>query len=35
MPAEHRRQLVDALLSFAVAAEEPPAFANSATMLGW
>jgi DNA-binding MarR family transcriptional regulator len=35
MPAEHRRQLVDALLSFALAAEEPPAFADSATMLGW
>jgi len=35
MPVEHRRQLVDALLSFAGAADEPLAFADPATLLGW
>lgn len=35
MPVGHRRHLVDALLSFAAAADEPLAFADSATTLGW
>jgi len=35
MPGEHRRHLVDALLSFAAAADEPAAIADSATALGW
>lgn len=35
MPLGHRRHLVDALLSFAAAADEPLAFADSATALGW
>lgn len=35
MPVEHRRHLVDALLSFAEAADEPLACPDSATLLGW
>ena len=35
MPPGHRRHLVEALLSFAAAADEPLAFADSATRLGW
>lgn len=35
MPARSRRQLVDALLTFAAAADEPLAVADAATSLGW
>ena len=35
MPVEHRRHFVDALLSFAEAADEPLASSDSATLLGW
>ena len=35
MPAAQRTALVDALLAFAQAADEPPAVNDSATMLGW
>ncbi len=35
MPVGHRRHLVEALLSFAAAADEPLAFTDSATALGW
>ena len=35
MPVGHRQHLVDALLSFAAAADEPLAFSDSATALGW
>jgi DNA-binding MarR family transcriptional regulator len=35
MPVGHRRHLVDALLSFAAAADEPVAFADSGAALGW
>lgn len=35
MPPASRRQMVDALLAFATAADEPLAMADSATLLGW
>ncbi len=35
MPVEHHRHLVDALLAFSAAADEPLAFTDSATLLGW
>jgi len=35
MPARHRHMLVDALLAFAEAADEPVALIDSATRLGW
>lgn len=35
MPVGQRQHLVEALLSFAAAADEPLAFADSATALGW
>lgn len=35
MPAEQRSVLVDALLAFAEAADEPVAVADTATRLGW
>lgn len=35
MPASQRAGMVEALLAFAEAAEEPPAVGDSATMLGW
>lgn len=35
MPGGSRRQLVEALLAFAAAADEPLAVADSATLLGW
>jgi DNA-binding MarR family transcriptional regulator len=35
MPAGRRRQLVEALEAFTLAADEPRALADSATLLGW
>jgi hypothetical protein len=34
MPAAHRDRLVDALIAFSEAADEPPV-SDSATSLGW
>ena len=35
MPAGQRAQMVEALLAFAEAADEPLAVGDSATLLGW
>ena len=35
MPAGHRTAMIDALVSFAEAADEPLAVADAATLLGW
>ena len=35
MPSRHRAQLVEALVAFTDAADEPQAFGDSATVLGW
>lgn len=35
MPRDSRRQMVDALLAFAAAADEPLVVSDSATLLGW
>jgi DNA-binding MarR family transcriptional regulator len=35
MPPAHRRTLVEALLAFSAAADEPVALADAATQLGW
>jgi hypothetical protein len=35
MPAEQRAAMVDALLAFAQAADEPLVVGDSATLLGW
>jgi DNA-binding MarR family transcriptional regulator len=35
MPADHREDLVEALIAFAAAADEPLVAAESATKLGW
>jgi DNA-binding MarR family transcriptional regulator len=35
MPVAHRRQVIDALIAFAEAADEPVVVSDSATLLGW
>ncbi|MGW5237948.1 MarR family winged helix-turn-helix transcriptional regulator [Monashia sp. NPDC004114] len=35
MPSRHRVRLVEALVAFTEAADEPQAFGDSATLLGW